>query len=370
MKKQATIIEIILRAAKGLAGTAAPDVGTAAMGALVGLEDPSGRGHLRTRLKTREIGRQMDVGGFFGPSMSTASGQGPAYDWMNRELHIPPGSQEATIAHEVGHKKLHDFLGKAFGYASGVSRLGSKLAPAMGGWAGGSKEPTLVPGYIQAALAAPMMLDEAAATALAIHNQIKHRGLKGLMEAWPLLPALGTYASQALAPLAVGKLRKTLEASPEAAKVAAELHCIERLPGSLSQRRGITEADVVKIAGEEMAHFHPHPTDLPPEALARIRKKQIAPGAWLQVISFDSVPLEATKQADDKVIRLPGSLSRREGVNVGDVDKKQLEMGVKVEREHVAEKPLARGISLDHLAEIPDYYTRLKKMEAEAKKGA
>jgi hypothetical protein len=38
---------------------------------------------------------------------------------------------------------------------------------------------------------------------------------------------------------------------------------------------------------------------------------------------------------------------------------------VKVEMEHVDSKDLAREISLDHLEEMPDYYTRLAKMEKE-----
>tara|TARA_R110000772_G_scaffold12063_3_gene37224 strand:- start:2120 stop:3112 length:993 start_codon:yes stop_codon:yes gene_type:complete len=45
--------------------------------------------------------------------------------------------------------------------------------------------------------------------------------------------------------------------------------------------------------------------------------------------------------------------------------RKELNMGVKIEMEHVNEKSFAREISLDHLIEIPDYYTRLKKMEKE-----
>jgi hypothetical protein len=41
-------------------------------------------------------------------------------------------------------------------------------------------------------------------------------------------------------------------------------------------------------------------------------------------------------------------------------------MGVKVEMEHTTCPIISRKIALDHLVEIPDYYTRLKKMEAEA----
>ena len=47
-------------------------------------------------------------------------------------------------------------------------------------------------------------------------------------------------------------------------------------------------------------------------------------------------------------------------------DPKQLEMGIKVEMEHTTDPLISRKIALDHLKEIPDYYTRLDKMEKEA----
>ncbi len=48
--------------------------------------------------------------------------------------------------------------------------------------------------------------------------------------------------------------------------------------------------------------------------------------------------------------------------------RRQLEMGITIEHEHTKDKDLATDIALQHLDEIPDYYTRLKKMEADAKK--
>jgi hypothetical protein len=48
--------------------------------------------------------------------------------------------------------------------------------------------------------------------------------------------------------------------------------------------------------------------------------------------------------------------------------KNQLKMGIPIEHEHTRNKTLATDIALQHLDEIPDYYTRLKKMEASAKK--
>ena len=50
-----------------------------------------------------------------------------------------------------------------------------------------------------------------------------------------------------------------------------------------------------------------------------------------------------------------------------DFDKKQLAMGIKVEHEHTDDDDIAEAIAKDHLAEIPDYYTRLRSMEAQAK---
>jgi len=48
----------------------------------------------------------------------------------------------------------------------------------------------------------------------------------------------------------------------------------------------------------------------------------------------------------------------------GKYDPKELAMGIEVEKEHLPYPSIAEKIAKDHLAEIPDYYTRLKKMEA------
>ena len=58
--------------------------------------------------------------------------------------------------------------------------------------------------------------------------------------------------------------------------------------------------------------------------------------------------------------------AKEKGINTTDVDPDELAMGVKVEMEHTPDPLVAGLIALDHLAEIPDYYTRLKKMEKEA----
>jgi hypothetical protein len=60
-------------------------------------------------------------------------------------------------------------------------------------------------------------------------------------------------------------------------------------------------------------------------------------------------------------------IASKHGVDISFI-KKQLEMGIPIEHEHTKDKDLATDIALQHLGEIPDYYTRLKKMEADAKK--
>jgi hypothetical protein len=62
---------------------------------------------------------------------------------------------------------------------------------------------------------------------------------------------------------------------------------------------------------------------------------------------------------------IPGG--RAKGKSPKDFDPKQIAMGVKVELEHTGDRDMAREIAMDHLAEIPDYYTRLLRMESRAK---
>jgi len=50
------------------------------------------------------------------------------------------------------------------------------------------------------------------------------------------------------------------------------------------------------------------------------------------------------------------------------VDPEQLKTGIKIELEHTKDPQIAEKIARDHLFEIPDYYTRLKKMESGAEK--
>ena len=57
---------------------------------------------------------------------------------------------------------------------------------------------------------------------------------------------------------------------------------------------------------------------------------------------------------------------RADGKDVIKYDLGELLMGIEVEQEHTRDKMTALEISMDHLEEFPDYYTRLNKMEKEA----
>ena len=55
-------------------------------------------------------------------------------------------------------------------------------------------------------------------------------------------------------------------------------------------------------------------------------------------------------------------ISAKHNISIDKLNK-QLEMGIKVESEHTTNKEIAKNIALQHLEELPDYYTRLKKAE-------
>lgn len=58
-------------------------------------------------------------------------------------------------------------------------------------------------------------------------------------------------------------------------------------------------------------------------------------------------------------------IAKKHNVDIKQIED-QLEIGVKIEKEHTDSDEKARRIALDHLFEIPDYYTRLTKMEKDA----
>jgi hypothetical protein len=61
--------------------------------------------------------------------------------------------------------------------------------------------------------------------------------------------------------------------------------------------------------------------------------------------------------------RIPGGFA--DGKPIVSYDLKQLLDGIKSERDHTKDNMLALELAMDHLENIPDYYTRLARMEWE-----
>jgi hypothetical protein len=73
---------------------------------------------------------------------------------------------------------------------------------------------------------------------------------------------------------------------------------------------------------------------------------------------------EKDPKGPTKSYKTPEEIAKKHGVSVEEI-KKQLEIGTKVEFEHTTSKSEARITALQHLDELPNYYTKLKKMETQ-----
>ena len=60
----------------------------------------------------------------------------------------------------------------------------------------------------------------------------------------------------------------------------------------------------------------------------------------------------------------PEEIAKKHGVSLDEINA-QLKIGTKVEKEHTSDKTAARITALQHLDEVPDYYTKLKKVETQ-----
>lgn len=92
---------------------------------------------------------------------------------------------------------------------------------------------------------------------------------------------------------------------------------------------------------------------------------------WAEENKFevDDVEEMAYTLASALVEFLHNGKAYESGFTEDDADEDELAKGIEVESEHTSNPMMAKRIALDHLCEIEDYYSRLKKMEDEAKKG-
>ena len=100
------------------------------------------------------------------------------------------------------------------------------------------------------------------------------------------------------------------------------------------------------------------------------------PGGSVFIITFNLIKKIMDKKKLNESNKIKGG--KADNLSVKDIaDKfklpvgkieKEIEIGIKVELEHTDDKVKALEIVKDHLTEFPDYYTRLDKMENDAKK--
>ena len=88
--------------------------------------------------------------------------------------------------------------------------------------------------------------------------------------------------------------------------------------------------------------------------------KQPKPGPKISGTPDYKQPKPGPKMPD---IKAPPVMEVVTPANEEDVDSKELEMGIKTEMEHTDNKAEAKKIALQHLAEDPHYYSKLKKIE-------
>jgi hypothetical protein len=82
-------------------------------------------------------------------------------------------------------------------------------------------------------------------------------------------------------------------------------------------------------------------------------------------IPAEEVPALDVNDVDNDGDKLEGGYGDNESVM--DFDPEQILKGIEVEMEHTKDPKLALEIAIDHLEELPDYYTRLNKMEKQGK---
>lgn len=153
---------------------------------------------------------------------------------------------------------------------------------------------------------------------------------------------------------------EALEKMPGSDGIQSEDESLEHAPGKTAPSKELSGGKDLDLRAEDLAN--------------RLEEAVTAIGdcvAILKELGMDG------EKAEEKIlsvvqdeIRGPEAISGglAKGRPDSDFDSAQIEKGIKVELEHTGDKEKAREIAKDHLAEIPDYYDRLEKMEGEAEK--
>jgi hypothetical protein len=120
----------------------------------------------------------------------------------------------------------------------------------------------------------------------------------------------------------------------------------------------LTPSQMVK----KLADKKKPPTAKSPELPSFLKKKEES----FSIVNKILTEIEEESECGMKKVPSVESIAKKHKVDLKSV-KEQLQKGIKVEHEHTNNEKLARTIALQHLAERPDYYTKLKKVEEETK---
>lgn len=138
--------------------------------------------------------------------------------------------------------------------------------------------------------------------------------------------------------------------------------------------------DVLKILAEDTQNGQVVTRDLPSKAttdgieskiLGFIKGKKVAPNDT-EIHSFADKEGIEHSAFEGEIYKLLFKMAHGQHLKHAmdpdsDFDSNELEMGIKVEQEHLDDPEVAKAIAKAHLSEFPDYYTRLAKMEKDAK---
>ena len=95
------------------------------------------------------------------------------------------------------------------------------------------------------------------------------------------------------------------------------------------------------------------------------RSKEIIMGKEEKKDEELEVIADPSKQEKNDNLDMLLPIGKHNHIPDGEFDPRELETGTRIELEHTDDLNVARAICKDHLAECPDYYTRLLKMEKE-----
>lgn len=122
-----------------------------------------------------------------------------------------------------------------------------------------------------------------------------------------------------------------------------------------------TAAEPTPVASEPTSE-EPAAAAEPPEIEPEERGEgEVPEGDFTAILAQLDGDDSAGQQGEDPI---PGEgRAEKEGLTADDVDPEALAKGIEVEKEHTDDEEVAKSIALDHLAEDPQYYEKLAKME-------